>query len=126
MLGATLLSTASSIIMSIGFINVVNYFYQVDDIDINSAANLMFLTFIVLPLSLFGFFIISIISFVLLRNVNVFIKNRYLVYISVIIILGVVFFLALDYNFWHLRDYPTQTNIDGVNRSIFWKNLLKE
>ncbi len=43
-----------------------------------------------------------------------------------IIFVGFVLFLALDYNLWIIRNSPTSTNQNGVNRSIFWKYILKE
>jgi len=63
MLGGFIWSTILSFFTSIVFISVVNYFFRVDDIGINSVANSMFLTFIVFPFSLVTVFIISITSF---------------------------------------------------------------
>ncbi|QQS59276.1 hypothetical protein IPN35_00070 [Candidatus Peregrinibacteria bacterium] len=125
MLGGFIFSAILSFFASIAFINVVNYFFQVDDIGINNAANSMFLTFIVLPISLVMVFIVSIVSFWILRKLTICQKKKYLSYIFVLAIIAVVFFLALDYNFWTLRDYPTPMNMNGNNRSIFWRYVLK-
>lgn len=125
MVNGFIFSTILSFITSIVFINVINYFFRIDDVGINNAANSMFLTFIILPISLITVFIISIVSFWILRKFTICQKKKILPYLLVLITVAIVFFLALDYNFWTLRDYPTPTNIDGNNRSIFWKYILK-
>lgn len=118
-------SAILSFITSIVFINIVNYFFRIDDIGINNAANSIFLTFVVLPISLVTVFVISIVSFWILRRFTICQKKKGSIYLLVLIIVAIVFFLALDYNFWRLRDYPTPTNIGGSNRSFFWRYILK-
>lgn len=111
------------LLSAIIYIYTLGYFFQLDDVGINAAANSGYLTYVVLPTKFFEFSLVGTISFFITR---IFQKlPKILFYLLPILLIALVFFLELDFYHWTMRDYPLGYNGDYINRSFFWTHILK-